>query len=449
VTVDRTGTGFWKAIVAEPDDDTHRLVFADWLDDNGDPDRAEFIRLQCKLAGMDGTEPEWTEHRVREQLLLAEHREAWLAEMPKWTQTKIERFRRGFPSRLSCTYSEYARSGASLARDTVIDEVDLRGHRNASISDAITASPHAPRLRFFTETNTQAELMRLLPAMTGLRELHLVCPLWDTQPWEHLGPLLRLPVFQVLRCLSLSMGQEPRICSEVSGQLAQVDLPALASFRFYTPPAVSGWGLAQLLAAPFVPGLRELILTGPVGATEARPLADALGLTGLRRLGLRIPPVEPAALATVLASPHLSNLSALVVLGVNDGHLEVLEAADVTPRLRTLHLWSPDSRISGVTRAGVERLVNSGRLAGLFRLGLAQVRASEAVVEMLARTPHLPELRSLELYRCPGGETPEALATSPQLPALRAISGGGWCKDQARPYNQRLALLPERGWWQD
>ncbi|HEY1190616.1 MAG TPA: TIGR02996 domain-containing protein, partial [Gemmata sp.] len=34
------------AIAAHPDEDTPRLVFADWLDENGDPERAEFVRAQ-------------------------------------------------------------------------------------------------------------------------------------------------------------------------------------------------------------------------------------------------------------------------------------------------------------------------------------------------------------------------------------------------------------------
>ena len=36
---------FVRAICANPDEDTVRLVYADWLDENGDPDRAAFIRL--------------------------------------------------------------------------------------------------------------------------------------------------------------------------------------------------------------------------------------------------------------------------------------------------------------------------------------------------------------------------------------------------------------------
>jgi uncharacterized protein (TIGR02996 family) len=41
---------FRSAIVADPDDDTPRLVAADWLDEHGDPDRAAFIRIQVELA---------------------------------------------------------------------------------------------------------------------------------------------------------------------------------------------------------------------------------------------------------------------------------------------------------------------------------------------------------------------------------------------------------------
>ena len=36
------------AIIAHPDEDTPRLVYADWLQENGDPDRAEFIRLHIE-----------------------------------------------------------------------------------------------------------------------------------------------------------------------------------------------------------------------------------------------------------------------------------------------------------------------------------------------------------------------------------------------------------------
>jgi len=40
---------FLRAIFAAPADDTPRLVYADFLDEAGDPDRAEFVRAQCEL----------------------------------------------------------------------------------------------------------------------------------------------------------------------------------------------------------------------------------------------------------------------------------------------------------------------------------------------------------------------------------------------------------------
>jgi uncharacterized protein (TIGR02996 family) len=42
--------GFLRAVVARPDDDLPRLIYADWLDERGEAVRAEFIRLQCLLA---------------------------------------------------------------------------------------------------------------------------------------------------------------------------------------------------------------------------------------------------------------------------------------------------------------------------------------------------------------------------------------------------------------
>lgn len=39
-----------RAILTDPHDDLPRLVFADWLEERGEGDRAEFVRAQCDLA---------------------------------------------------------------------------------------------------------------------------------------------------------------------------------------------------------------------------------------------------------------------------------------------------------------------------------------------------------------------------------------------------------------
>jgi uncharacterized protein (TIGR02996 family) len=50
-----TGEQLLAAILAAPDDDAPRLAYADWLDEHGEPERASFIRVQCKLARLPRT----------------------------------------------------------------------------------------------------------------------------------------------------------------------------------------------------------------------------------------------------------------------------------------------------------------------------------------------------------------------------------------------------------
>lgn len=65
-----------RSVCISPADDTPRLVFADWLDEHDQPERAEFIRLQCRIAEMITSKPcnktagppipnaKWTGHLV-------------------------------------------------------------------------------------------------------------------------------------------------------------------------------------------------------------------------------------------------------------------------------------------------------------------------------------------------------------------------------------------------
>src|SRR5262249_36337098 len=67
-----------------PEDDSPRLVLADWLEEHSDAVRAEFIRLQCQLA--PGAPPlesrKRKEQERRCQFLLSHHGGAWLG--PLW-----------------------------------------------------------------------------------------------------------------------------------------------------------------------------------------------------------------------------------------------------------------------------------------------------------------------------------------------------------------------------
>lgn len=70
---DTTDAAFLAAILANPLDDAPRLVYADWLDETGRVERAEYIRVQCELArfpppGLENRLPGPTRQEMRESL---------------------------------------------------------------------------------------------------------------------------------------------------------------------------------------------------------------------------------------------------------------------------------------------------------------------------------------------------------------------------------------------
>jgi uncharacterized protein (TIGR02996 family) len=72
---------FLRAICQAPDDDAPRLVFADWLEENGDPDRAEFIRLHVRLT----REPDAVDLADRCTNLFQVKSRRWIADLPGTT----------------------------------------------------------------------------------------------------------------------------------------------------------------------------------------------------------------------------------------------------------------------------------------------------------------------------------------------------------------------------
>ena len=90
---------FLRAICADPEDDTVRLVYADWLDENGDPDRAEFVRLQIRRAQLKAGGENPKELKDRDVHLRRLHEERWRRELPLEVHPETwQRFWRGFVS---------------------------------------------------------------------------------------------------------------------------------------------------------------------------------------------------------------------------------------------------------------------------------------------------------------------------------------------------------------
>src|SRR5690242_12487405 len=107
---------FLEDIVANIDDDTPRLVYADWLAENGRDDRAEFIRVQIERARRPAWDAAQVRLRLREAELLKAHGEKWLAEMPAIEGARWEGFRRGVVAEVSFASFEAMRASAHACR---------------------------------------------------------------------------------------------------------------------------------------------------------------------------------------------------------------------------------------------------------------------------------------------------------------------------------------------
>src|SRR5437763_9834395 len=72
---------FLHAIKEEPEDDSVRLVFGDWREENDQLERAEFLRLQLRRARLAEDDPAQQPLAERERGLLAQHQGGWLGSL--------------------------------------------------------------------------------------------------------------------------------------------------------------------------------------------------------------------------------------------------------------------------------------------------------------------------------------------------------------------------------
>lgn len=150
----RDHPGFLKAIAADRDDDVPRLVYADWLEEDGQPDRAAYIRSDCEIAklldyltyqkkgktvrrkgreappGHDFISCPCEKCRPWKRLLEAKvvTAEKWLVVregVPDWVE--ISWWRRGFPQAVYLTAREFLKEGhAEVALcHGVVEEVEF------------------------------------------------------------------------------------------------------------------------------------------------------------------------------------------------------------------------------------------------------------------------------------------------------------------------------------
>jgi uncharacterized protein (TIGR02996 family) len=342
---------FFQAVLDEPDDEDLRLIYADWLEERGDP-RGEFIRVQCRLAHL----PRWARARpgleARARELLAENLWTWnaplhrlLSRTPLRNQVRSRRglvhgwaYRRGFVEEVTVQARAFVDHGDALFRIGPLRHARLRDAR--PVIGALAESVHLAKL-------TTLELYRNGIGPEGMRVL-------ARSP--HLGRLTGLNLRENW------VGDEGIEALAATPSLANLTFLGLAS------NGLPAGAVAALTASSHLNRLHELDLRlNGVGREGARALAGSPSLARLTALRLSGGWIGDEGVGALAGSPHLHNLR---VLDLSDNH---------------------------ITAAGVRALVESSVFTGLIELDLQDNPIRDRGMQVLLQPGRLPRLMFLNL----------------------------------------------------
>jgi uncharacterized protein (TIGR02996 family) len=360
------------AVLAAPDDDAPRLIYADWLDERGQPERAAFIRLQVERARLSKHDPRADVLAFRAARLFDRHGADWVAELPRLDGITWTDFDRGFPRAVAArTLAHFEHAASRLAEIAPVDTLELRG---------------SELRRRLSRARPQPSLRVLRVRQEGLTE----------RPDEFFNS----PLLTTLHTLELvGLGTE-----------------------------LEGDGVAALVRSGRLERLRELVLDeSAIGSRGLIALARARGLTNLRRLRIRgdrtafgDDPVIRSDGVEALADSHVfANLDALDLSGndIDDEALAFLVRSPHLVNLKELNLSHND-----LFATGLEVLEDEGWEMRLEALDLSHNRIGDRGARRLAESEVCNELIRLTLNECEiGPEGAESLARADWFATLRAL----------------------------
>lgn len=411
------------AILAQPDEDTPRLMFADWLDEHGDSPRAEFIRVQCALAREFEAEADlpdnfgtgnstggcewpmsWRPHDTEERLnllrresdLLNAHAAEWRKGLPKYADNahnkQCLKFRRGFVGRVCVSLGPFMKSPSDLWRNHSVESLMLMNCAGA-------ARLKIPKCRY----------------LAALRELRFI---ESEITADMLAPVADCPHLSGLRELSFgASGVQESAAKEL----------ARSPYLKPTSLSVTGWqlgelGFGALVNGPFASRLRHLWAAGTCAIPTAALIASA-PLTELRRLELRGGSGGDEGVRLLTLSAHLTRLVTLE-LGNNQLTNAALGHLAAWPGLASVRALNVGDNKS-VTSRGLVALLKSPHFQPAY-LGLRYSAVDDAGAKALAAWPGLANVIDLDLsYACLDDPGLVALADSPHWRDIRYLKING------------------------
>ncbi len=405
--------GLLESVLAAPQDDGPRLILADWYEDNGRPERAEFIRVQCELARMEAEGRGEFEFYGLDSTPLADisavdpdaARRSWLCQRQdalrrRASETELAGLpslrgvvwcwpERGFVAAVRCPdYRTFERNAGAIFAAGPVQHLLL----DSLGADAKTmaASPHFRRLSGLHLSASPgpydgfAELAAS-PALANLRTLFLN---GSSLPPAAVAPLADNPALARLEKLNLcGLG----LGTEVLGPLVRSAHLTALTHLWLRANEVDDWVLMSLASNPALGNLCELdLMRNQLSA--CLDLAQSPHLGRLRSLDLSDNQLTDAG--ELLVSPTLRSLQVLALEGNPlGGTLHAgLPGESTHPPLRSLDL-------SGCLLGPADAAVLAGlpALGALTRLKLSSNLLGDDGVAALARSPYLRNLVALEL----------------------------------------------------
>jgi uncharacterized protein (TIGR02996 family) len=418
-------TALLTAALAE-DDDTSRLVLADFLDEHDDP-RGALIRACCALARSTPADPGWHDASVELHRWQEKHRRDWLGRGKAFSfegQRGLVTFRVTGKTLAGPRLTNALRSllAEGWVGKVVVDEAEDSNFQSPLTLERLANVPVLAPSRWSSRRGgklTSATLASLR-GLTQLRELNLAAAsLWNLEG-TGLAPLADLPLLRrlavgvsnrsgsglahlhQLRSLTLHYG----VIVLHGGDLDWPDLKDVASLPNLEHLHIRGHDLLRNLPVlGDAPALTALELSGGLRYEHLDRLG---GLTRLRELRMRdisaeLPETWPAVLA------GFDRLAELTVTSARISPEGAAALADL-PKLQRLRLTGGPS----LTDAAVA-------LAGVRSLRELSPKESSALTEEGFRSLcRLPNLETLELPGCNALRGP-ALRHLAALPGLRRL----------------------------
>jgi uncharacterized protein (TIGR02996 family) len=344
--------GLLLDIIENPEDDTPRLVYADWLEENDELDRATFIRLQLTRAKLPANDRRIQKCLRQETALLTKHAPQWL---PSTEGCSFE-FHRGFIEFVSLTPQQFVEFAPELFAKFPIrrvcvrfDSDDVASMRKMSEMRLLTRvmSLRCRADVFASDPRGDRSINALLgsPQLQNVEELDLTsCRVTDAILFnlQQMGKMRDL----VLNCNTLSSDT----LGEYINSPAARNLVRLALDRVRVGPSFG----AQLRTAPLTK-LQSLDLSRTnLQAGGIRGLTESRHLTALRELWLCWLKLGPNSAGRIARCATFANLRLLSLNNNNFGDDGVSELAD-SPHLKnllTLQLRSNQLRTAGAQAVG-------------------------------------------------------------------------------------------------